>query len=55
MASSPNVVESWILYKDYEVDIVQQVDDASSTFKTAKETKSKKGEHFAQLKDREIT
>jgi len=31
------------LYKDYEVDLVQEVDDARSTFKGAKETKSKKG------------
>lgn len=41
------------LYKDYEVDLVQEVDDASSTFKTAKETKSKKGKHFARLQNRE--
>jgi hypothetical protein len=32
------------LYQDYEVDLVQTVDDARSTFKDAKETKSKKGE-----------
>jgi hypothetical protein len=32
------------LYRDYEVDLVQQRDDAESTFKSAKETKSKKGE-----------
>jgi hypothetical protein len=31
------------LYRDYEVDIVQETDDARSTFKAAKETKSKKG------------
>jgi hypothetical protein len=31
------------LYRDYEVDIKQDVDDARSTFKGAKETKSKKG------------
>ena len=31
------------LYRDYEVDIVQQYDDPRSTFKEAKETKSKKG------------
>ena len=31
------------LYRDYEVDLVQQRDDAESTFKSAKETKSKKG------------
>merc|ERR1712071_721176 len=34
------------LYK-YEVDIVQEVDDARSTFKEAKETKSKKGKYTA--------
>lgn len=33
------------LYRDYEVDIKQEVDDARSTFKAAKETKSKKGEY----------
>jgi uncharacterized protein YheU (UPF0270 family) len=32
------------MYGDYEVDLVQQVDDARSTFKPAKETKSNKGE-----------
>lgn len=31
------------LYGDYEVDIKQERDDARSTFKAAKETKSKKG------------
>ena len=31
------------LYRDYEVDLVQTRDDAESTFKSAKETKSKKG------------
>lgn len=31
------------LYRDYEVDITQERDDARSTFKAAKETKSKKG------------
>jgi hypothetical protein len=31
------------LYRDYEVDLVQQYDDPRSTFKEAKETKSKKG------------
>ena len=31
------------LYRDYEVDLVQEVDDARSTYKSAKETKSKKG------------
>jgi hypothetical protein len=37
------------LYRDYEVDIVQQKDDAESTFKSAKETKSKKGKYTALL------
>eukprot|EP00567_Pseudictyota_dubia_P014021 CAMPEP_0197434360 /NCGR_PEP_ID=MMETSP1175-20131217/2114_1 /TAXON_ID=1003142 /ORGANISM="Triceratium dubium, Strain CCMP147" /LENGTH=168 /DNA_ID=CAMNT_0042963057 /DNA_START=44 /DNA_END=550 /DNA_ORIENTATION=- len=37
------------LYRDYEVDIVQEVDDARSTFKDAKETKSKKGKYTAIL------
>lgn len=31
------------LYQDYEVDLVQQYDDARSTYKPAKETKSNKG------------
>jgi hypothetical protein len=31
------------LYQDYEADVYQEVDDARSTFKSAKETKSKKG------------
>jgi len=31
------------LYRDYEVDLVQQYDDPRSTFKEAKETKSNKG------------
>lgn len=35
------------IYKEYEVDVQpQQYDDARSTFKPAKETKSKKGENF---------
>jgi len=37
------------MYRDYEVDIVQQRDDARSTFKAAKETKSKKGKYTALL------
>lgn len=37
------------LYRDYEVDIVQQYDDPRSTFKEAKETKSKKGKYTALL------
>ena len=31
------------LYQDYEVDLVQEYDDARSTYKPAKETKSNKG------------
>jgi hypothetical protein len=31
------------IYGEYEVDLVQQYDDPRSTFKPAKETKSKKG------------
>ncbi len=31
------------LYKEYEVDIREEVDDARSTFKAKEETKSKKG------------
>ncbi|MGK3737826.1 MAG: hypothetical protein ACI8RD_001977 [Bacillariaceae sp.] len=31
------------LYRDYEADVYQETDDARSTFKSAKETKSKKG------------
>jgi hypothetical protein len=45
--SSSNMVAEKVvregMYQDYEVDIVQQVDDARSTFKPAKETKSNKG------------
>ncbi len=45
--SSTNIVAEKIvrqgLYNDYEVDIVQERDDARSTFKDATETKSKKG------------
>jgi hypothetical protein len=45
--SSTNVVAEKVtregLYGDYEVDIQQDFDDARSTFKSAKETKSKKG------------
>jgi len=46
--SSSNVVAEKVtkqgLYGDYEIDVVPQtVDDARSTFKPAKETKSKKG------------
>jgi hypothetical protein len=46
--SSSNMVAEKViregLYQDYEVDLVQQVDDARSTFKPAKETKTNKGE-----------
>ena len=45
--TSTNIVAEKVirqgLYQDYEVDIVQERDDARSTFKEAKETKSKKG------------
>ena len=36
------------IYREYEVDLPdeQQLDDAKSTFKSAKETKSKKGTFF---------
>jgi hypothetical protein len=38
------------LYRDYEVDLVQETDDARSTFKAAKETKSKKGKCAESLR-----
>ena len=45
--SSTNIVAEKVtrqgLYSEYEVDIVQEVDDATSSFKSAKETKAKKG------------
>ena len=45
--SSTNVVAEKVkregLYQEYEVDIQQEYDNAQSTFKSAKETKSKKG------------
>jgi hypothetical protein len=45
--SSSNVIAEKVvrqgLYSEYEVEINQEVDDARSTFKSAKETKSKKG------------
>ena len=45
--SSTNIVAEKVtregLYKEYEVDVVQDKDDARSTFKGAQETKSKKG------------
>jgi phosphotransferase system glucose/maltose/N-acetylglucosamine-specific IIC component len=51
--SSTNIVAEKVvrqgLYSDYEVDIVQERDDARSTFKGAAETKSKKGKYTAIL------
>lgn len=51
--SSTNVVAEKVtrqgLYNDYEVDIQQEYDNARSTFKSAKETKSKKGKYTAIL------
>ena len=51
--SSSNVIAEKVvrqgLYSDYEVEINQEVDDARSTFKSAKETKSKKGK-FRKIK-----
>jgi len=45
--SSSNVISEKVvregLYGEYEVDLTQQYDDARSTYKSAKETKSKKG------------
>ena len=39
------------VYEEYTVDITQEYDDARSTFKSAKETKSNKGKqiHFVEL------
>jgi len=37
------------LYQDYEVDLVQEYDDARSTYKPAKETKSNKGKYTSIL------
>lgn len=38
------------IYKDYEIDVTpQKLDSAESTFKSAKETKSKKGKYTALL------
>lgn len=37
------------IYGDYEVDVQQEYDDARSTFKSAKETKKKKGKYTAIL------
>lgn len=51
--SSTNIVAEKVvrqgLYTDYEVDLVQERDDARSTFKGAAETKSKKGKYTAIL------
>ena len=51
--TSTNIVSEKVirqgLYNEYEVDIVQEKDDARSTFKDAKETKSKKGKYTAIL------
>ena len=52
--SSSNVVAEKVIregvYGEYEVDVQpQQYDDARSTFKPAKETKSKKGKYTALL------
>mmetsp|Transcript_92368 Transcript_92368/g.265711 ORF Transcript_92368/g.265711 Transcript_92368/m.265711 type:complete len:162 (+) Transcript_92368:57-542(+) len=51
--SSSNIIAEKVvrqgLYNEYEVDIVQQRDDARSTFKDASETKSKKGKYTAIL------
>jgi hypothetical protein len=45
--TSTNIVSEKLvrqgLYQEYEVDVVQESDDARSTFKDAKETKTKKG------------
>jgi hypothetical protein len=38
------------MYGEYEVDLIQQRDDARSTFKPAKETKSKKGAYSLQYR-----
>lgn len=46
-STSTMVAEKFVregIYGEYEVDLVQTYDDARSTFKSAKETKSKKGE-----------
>uniref|UniRef100_A0A7R9WM32 Uncharacterized protein n=1 Tax=Craspedostauros australis TaxID=1486917 RepID=A0A7R9WM32_9STRA len=51
--SSTNMVAEKVtrqgMYGDYEVDLTQTVDDAESTFKSAKETKTKKGKYTAIL------
>ncbi|KAG7357137.1 hypothetical protein IV203_001825 [Nitzschia inconspicua] len=51
--SSSNIVAEKVvrqgLYSDYEVEINQETDDARSTFKSASETKSKKGKYTAIL------
>lgn len=52
--SSSNIVAEKVIrqgvYQEYEVDIGdQEVDDARSTFKSAKETKTKKGMYAVSL------
>mmetsp|Transcript_3536 Transcript_3536/g.4688 ORF Transcript_3536/g.4688 Transcript_3536/m.4688 type:complete len:172 (-) Transcript_3536:288-803(-) len=52
--SSSNIVAEKVvregIYKEYEMDVTSQaVDSADSTFKSAKETKSKKGKYTALL------
>jgi len=49
--SSTNVVSvtKQGLYQDYEASVEQEYDNAKSTFKSAKETKSKKGKYTAIL------
>jgi hypothetical protein len=53
--SSTNIVAEKVvrqgMYQDYEVDLTQSVDDATSSFKSAKETKTKKGTYHG-LEDR---
>merc|ERR1719354_424446 len=53
-ASSSTIVAEKVvkegLYRDYEIDVTEATtDDARSTFKSAKETKSKKGKYTALL------
>jgi hypothetical protein len=51
--SSTNIVAEKVtkqgLYNEYEADVQQEYDNARSTFKSAKETKSKKGKYTAIL------
>jgi len=52
-AFTSNVVAEKVVkqgvYKTYEADLYQEVDDAASTFKSTKETKSKKGKYTALI------